>query len=413
MTRLKGPITACMLALLLVPKLAGADEPVVAYSTQLTLPGLVEQVYQRLPDRLAEGKYQQLQQANDRVASALFAEPATASISHFNDALGSSDGFQEWEGGVTLPLWLPGQKRQQHELSTRIAAELPAYQSRLRLQAAAQVRELIWQIRLAEVGVEQARLALASAERIERDVGVRVEAGDLPKTERLLASTNSSEARAQLGQAQAHLQQALAHYQLVTGEHSLPAEHAEIVSPHTSIDARHPQLQLQDQVIDRLRAEVGLAHYDGAVNPSLSVGMRRERGESGERFNNSVGVGISFALGDARYRQPAIARAAAELADAEVERQSGERLLQTRLLQVEQSLRAKQAALKLVTEQDKTTRQYVALQQRAFDLGEINLMDLLRSQALANESSSRKRQLEVEIQQKIAEKNQALGLLPE
>jgi hypothetical protein len=93
-----------------------AAEP-TSYSDSLSLGSVTEVVYQRLPGKLAESKFGQLQQANDELGNALFAEPATASLNHFNDAIGSSDGFQEWEGSVDMPLWLPGQKQAQQVLS--------------------------------------------------------------------------------------------------------------------------------------------------------------------------------------------------------------------------------------------------------------------------------------------------------
>ncbi len=410
MQAIKHLATVFMVALT-VPHFALAGQVSASYSDALTLSTLTEKVYQRLPGKIAEGSYSQLQQANETVSNALFADPATANIGHFNDAIGSSDGFQEWEGSVDMPLWLPGQKQAQQALSQKIIAQLPAYQQQLRLKASGEVRALIWQVKLAEARLEQAALIWETSKKLEQDVKNRVDAGDLPATEALLAGSNTLETHSAMVEAESVLDQKLKTYALITGEQTLPADASEPLSSNTSVDASHPQLAMQDQVIARLQAEMGLAKYDRAVNPNLSVGVRRERGDFDENFNHSLGLGISFALNDEHYSEPAIARASAAMAEAQVNRQDVERELNKTLLASRENLASSRQQLELMVDRHETTQEYYRLQKRAFDLGEINLIDLLRSQVLANETVSRKRELEVLIQQQIAEVNQALGII--
>ncbi len=381
------------------------------YSSSLSLSSVTEQVYQRLPGKLAESKFTQLQQANEALGNALFAEPATASLDHFNDGIGSSDGYQEWEGSVDMPLWLPGQQQAQQALSSKIIAQLPAYQNRLRLQASGEVRELIWQVKLAQARLQQATEVWETAKLLQQDVESRVKAGELAANEALLASSNTLEAHSQMVAAESDLSQQLKTYSLITGLQSLPAQVTEQVSDKNEVPASHPVLMMQDQVIARLQAEMGVARFEGSANPSVSVGVRRERGDDSESFNNSLGIGFSMPLDNKRYSQLAVAESAAALADAQVARQELERQLNKKLLASLESLSATRQQLALVAEQDQTTHQYYQMQKRAFDLGEINLIDLLRSQLLANESRSRKRELEVLVEQQKAQVNQSLGVI--
>ena len=182
------------------------------------------------------------------------------------------------------------------------------------------------------------------------------------------------------------------------------------MSTQTTINQQHPYLALLDQKISTLRTKQQLARFDGAINPNLSVGIRRERGGHDESFTHSVGVGISFALDDAVYRNSNIALAASSLADADIERLQLERDLQTELLRQRYQLQAKQQQLELVVKQEKTAQQYLLLQQRAFDLGEIDLVSLLRSQALVNDAHNRKISLQVNIKHAISAVNQSLGI---
>lgn len=410
MGQIKQLTAALILTSMMSPSMA-ADTVQASYSEALTLSSVAEQVYQRLPGKLGETKFSQLKQANDDVSRSLFAAPATANLSHYNDAVGSGDGFQEWEGSVDLPLWLPGQKQANQAVSTKIMAELPAYQAELKLQASGEVRDRIWHVKLAEAELAQSTQVWVTAQQLENDVKTRVEAGDLPTTEALLAGSNTLEAESKRLQAEANLRQQLKAYQLLTGTDAIPSQIAESLSEASDISATHPVLALQDQLIGRLQAEMGVAQYAAASNPNLSVGVRRERGDDSESFNHSLGVGISIALDDKRYSQPAIAEASVALTEAQVTRMQLEKQLQQQLLLSKENLAANQAQLALVTEQDKTTQQYYQLQKQAFDLGELNLVELLRSQVLANESQSRKRRLEVLIEQNIAAVNQALGVI--
>ena len=390
------------------------------HSTDITLSSLTQTVYERHPALHNELAQQQQINANTDLANATFADVKSISVSHYNDVIGSDNGSQEWEGSVDMPLWLPGQKQQQSVLSDKLSAELPAYKQQIKLDASAKVRELIWNVVLADNVTTQAHQVWQTSKELEKDVAARVNAGELASTEQLLANTNALEMHSQYLLAAAELEHALNSYQHLTGERSLPQVYEESLpvaynnNQHHSlavIDQKHPYLMLLEQQINTLRTQQDLAQFDGAVNPSLSVGVRSERGERGENFNNSFGVGVSFALDNDVYRRPAIANAAKELADAEITRQALERELNITLFSQLHDLDTKQQQLVLVNEQNEATQKYYSLQQRAFELGEIDLVNLLRSQSLANETQNRKQALEIDIKHMIAMTNQALGLV--
>lgn len=380
-------------------------------SSSVTLSSLTQKVYALDPARHSELAQQQQINANTDLANATFADVKSISLNHQNDVIGSSDGLQEWESIVEMPLWLPGQKQQQLSLSDKLSAELPAYQQQVRLAASAKVRELIWNVVLANTAAKQVYQIWQSALKLEHDVAARVKAGELAGTERLLANTNALEMQNQYLLKKSELDFALSTYRAITKERLLPQMYEEVLSDNYVITQQHPSLMMLEQQINTLRAKQDLAHFDGAVNPSLSVGVRRERGGHGERFTNSMGLGIRFALDNNVYRRPAIANAAKELADAEIAHQQLERELNITLFSHLHDLATKRLQLGLVSEQNETTQQYLALQQRAFDLGELDLVSLLRSQSLANETYNRKLALEVDIKYTIALINQALGII--
>lgn len=169
-----------------------------------------------------------------------------------------------------------------------MSAELPAYKQQIKLDACATVRELVWNAVLAENTSKQAFQIWQTAQKLAQDVDARVKAGDLAGTERLLVNSNVLEMRSQYLLAQAELDYALKNYQNITGENTLPQVYEENLSTKDSIDQQHPSLMMLDQQINTLRALQDLARFDGAVHPSLSLGIQRERDDHDDKFNNSV-----------------------------------------------------------------------------------------------------------------------------
>lgn len=401
----------CIATGMAVSPLTSAEMKPLQQSSSVTLSSLTQKVYELDPARHSELAQQQQITANTDLANATFANAKSISVNHQNDVIGSGDGFQEWEGIVQMPLWLPGQKQQQLLLSDHLSAELPAYQQQIRLAASAKVRELVWNVVLANTATQQAYQIWQSALKLEQDVAARVKAGELAGTERLLASTNALDMQNQYLLKKSEFDFALSTYRAITKEQVLPQRVEEVLSDNYVIDLQHPSLRMLDQHINTLRAKQDLAQFGGAVNPSLSLGMRSERGATGDSFTNSLGVGISFALDNDVYQGPAVANAAKELADAQIMRQQLERELNITLFSHLHDLETKRLQLGLLSEQNETTQQYLALQQRAFELGELDLVSLLRSQSLANETYNRKIALEVDIKHTIALINQALGVV--
>lgn len=388
------------------------SQAVLADQTEpLTLKTLTDYVFLNHPGRQAESSMDALAQSRAALAGQLFAEPLGLSVNHYNDVIGSSDGLQEWETSVEMPIWLPGEKRQQQNLSRHLAAEVPYYQQRLRLEASAQVREHVWQVMLAAAKVRHAEVLQENAENLLNNVENRVKGGDLAQSEALLAQTHQLEMRSSLEAAKMQLQQSLNQYQYLTGQQVLPDEIEERLPLSQTIELDHPLLAELTQQIARQRSVIANARYDNARHPSLSLGVKRERDEHADPYNNSIGVGISFALNDEQYQQPAIAEASRQLAELQIAQQQQKRQLEANLLAAMDHYKSLEQRQALLKEQFEVSQQYVAMQQRSFDMGGIDLTSLLRSQEVTDKHRHQLLQLEIEIQQQIARINQIAGKL--
>ncbi|MBN45267.1 MULTISPECIES: TolC family protein [unclassified Methylophaga] len=382
---------------------------VFAEEAPVTLQTLTDHVFINHPARQAEASMDALAESRSTLAGQLFAEPLSLSVNHFNDVIGSSDGLQEWETSVEMPIWLPGEKRQQQNLSRHLAAEVPYYQQRIRLDASAQVREHVWQVMLSAAKVRHAETLQENAGNLLKNVQNRVEGGDLSRSEALLAQSHHLEMQSQLASAKMDLQQSLNQYQFLTGQQVLPDVIEETLPMVLEIDKDHPLLAELEQQIARQRSEMANARYDNARHPSVSLGVKRERDAHADPYNNSIGVGVSFALNDSRYQQPAIAQASRLLADLQIAQQQQKRQLEAALLAAKDKYKTLQQRQILLKEQYEVSQQYVSMQQRSFDMGGIDLTTFLRSQEVADKHRHQLLQLEIEIQQQISMINQIAG----
>ena len=373
---------------------------VFAEEAPVTLQTLTDHVFINHPARQAEASMDALAESRSTLAGQLFAEPLSLSVNHFNDVIGSSDGLQDW---------LPGEKRQQQNLSRHLAAEVPYYQQRIRLDASAQVREHVWQVMLSAAKVRHAETLQENAGNLLKNVQSRVEGGDLSRSEALLAQSHHLEMQSQLASAKMDLQQSLNQYQFLTGQQVLPDVIEETLPMVLEIDKDHPLLAELEQQIARQRSEMANARYDNARHPSVSLGVKRERDAHADPYNNSIGVGVSFALNDSRYQQPAIAQASRLLADLQIAQQQQKRQLEAALLAAKDKYKTLQQRQILLKEQYEVSQQYVSMQQRSFDMGGIDLTTFLRSQEVADKHRHQLLQLEIEIQQQISMINQIAG----
>jgi outer membrane protein TolC len=236
-------------------------------------------------------------------------------------------------------------------------------------------------------------------------------AGDLPETEQLLAQSHLLSMENQLQMAQNQLQQAVNQYHYQTGQRSLPVDIEETVPASQQITPEHPLLAALGQQLSTLRSEMHNAKYAGAVNPSVSVGMKRERDAGNEAFNNSLGLGVTVPIGDKPFSEPAIAEVANAMADVEIQRQQLKKQLEAQLLAQLDQLKAQQAQQDMLRKQYEISAIYLTRQQKSFELGQIDLTTLLRVEAQANENRAEIQRLEVNIGQTIANINQTLGVI--
>ena len=394
--------------------------PAAATSNALSLKEVFDSAWQRQPEARAFQKRRDAVQAQAKAASMLSPEPPSLEIGQRSDWMTGNNGARETELGITIPIWLPGQRTASADLAQ---AELSWLERKLlaaQLRLAASVRDAWWGWLRTRVDAELANEQLANAQSLAADVAKRTQAGDLAKSDQHQAQGAVAAAQAHAAQAQAASDVAMAQVMALTGR-SAPADLTvnAAVEPtpgptsNSSPSVGHPLLAEMEDRITVAERTAQLIGTQKRSNPELTVATSRERGAFGERYGQTVQFGIRVPLGAGPRHDARLATAQAEA----IEVQSQRVLEQARIQADQQGAAARLAAartqLDAVQRRARLANETRGFFDKSFRLGETDLPTRLRVEAEAAEATRQAARSQIDLASAISAWRQSLGLLPE
>ena len=370
----------------------------------------VESAWQRAAAaRTIEARQDEVRATRESAGSWLASSP-TLGLAQRKDQGSSERGQRESEISVSSSFFLPGQKSAREALAARSSEEAGAHMEATRLAVAGLVRHRVWEAAAAQLRLEEKQDHLEHLEELFDEVQRRVKAGDLARSDSLLAEQEVLAARIAASEARTAAFEALARYRGLTGLSRLPPLEPEPLAENQAVP--HPRLAAAQASEHRARAALRLAAASRSAPPTLTLALRREDERLLREPVKSIGWSLQIPIGTAaRNRtveaqaQTVIATAAAEA--AEVQAQAG--------LEVEiakERLSNARAALETAKARAQAMHQHTALMEKAFRAGERGLADLLRSRALTHEADIAAAQQTVAIGLAHAQFNQAFGIVP-
>lgn len=398
----------------LAAAVAGLAAPVRA---ETGLREVLERVWERaVQARVAEAR--QAEADAGRVgAESLIAGAPVLGLSQRDDRLNRNRGLREQELGISVPLWLPGQRSAQRALAARDAEDGEATITATRLALAGELRNAAWAYAGARAEAELARERLALAEQLEAGVARREAAGDLARTDLLLAREDTLAARGALAAALGRERQAQERYRLLTGLEELPARMEETAAPATTMAALdaaapHPRVRLAEAAAERARAGLRVARESRRDAPELSLGVQQSREDFASAGRNTLRLGLSIPFATEGRNAPRIAAANSALIRAEAE--SRQVLAEVAAAQREALAMLDNAELAdaAARERSALAAERLRLLLRAFELGELSLAELMRARGGANAARLEAVQARIALAAARANMNQAKGLLP-
>jgi cobalt-zinc-cadmium efflux system outer membrane protein len=387
-----------------------------ALSGSVSLKNVFDTAWQRQPEAHALQSRRDAAQAQAKAALMLSPEPPSLDISQRSDQMTGNNGSRETEVGIAIPIWLPGQRTASTDLAQ---AEISLVERKLlatQLRLAASVRDAWWGWLRARVDAELASEQLANALRLAADVAKRTNAGDLAKSDQHQAEGAVAAAQAHAAQAQAASAAALAQVMSLAGrtaQADLTVNAAAEPTPSSTISVGHPLLAELEDRITMAERTAQLISTQKRSNPELTVATTRGRGAFGDRYGQTVLIGIRVPFGSGPRYDARIATAQAEAIEVQskliLERdqiQADQRGAASRLEAVRTQLVAAQRREMLANE----SRGFF---DKSFRLGETDLPTRLRIEAEAAEAARQAARSRIDLASAISALRQSLGLLPE
>lgn len=376
----------------------------------VSLRAALDQAWERSPEAQVLEARRAESDARAVAADSLLPGAPAIVLGHRSDRLNDDAGVREWEAGIELPVWLPGQRGARQREAQAGRSGLEASVRALRLKLAGELREAIWQLRATEAQIRLDETRVQTAEKLAEDVAKRVRAGELAKTDLNLAQNEWRSAQAALLQNRSLLLQAQQAYAALTGATALPEDSAERAEAQALGDD-HPLMEEARRAIEVAQAQAEVARQSRRDNPEVTLSARRERSNP-DPYASAVALEVRLPLATDARNLPLASAAQTALTGARSEYRRLRIALEYRRQQAEQALHAADRLLDLAGQQRAAARENLGLIQKAFDLGETDLFALLRARTAAFEAEQAYSQQEIAQALARARLNQAQGVLP-
>ena len=382
--------------------------------------------WQRQPEALSQQARLDAAAAQQASAHRWTPEPLALELSTKTDRLNQNLGRDETVAGITIPLWLPGERTRTLAVAD---AQARGASSRIRaaqLRTAALVREAFWAGERARVDHALAVELLGNTQQMAKDVALRVRAGDMARADQYQA--DSAEAGAQVALADATAALALAHQRLraLTGiAPQSPAANANVVGTASAepvsdiprdadmaLEASHPalvELQHTEAVAQR---EAELAQVQTRANPELTLTTSRDRGQLDAPYQNSITLGIRIPLGSDSRNQAKRATAQAEAIEAAANLRMERERLQGEAATARVGLATAQTQLQASQQRALLARALRDLYLKSYRMGETDLPTRLRTERDAMDAERQAARAAIDLAAALSNLRQALGLLP-
>jgi len=379
---------------------------------ELSLKQLIESTLEKYPEHALKQALTSEAQALQKRGKSWLAGSMSLSARYQDDIVADDEGAREIETELELPLWNWGQRDAGLAVAEQAKASIDKQSALITLQVAGLIRQALWDMSLENIRYQQAKAVLDISATLLSKVKRRVELGDLPRFDLLLAQSDHLEKRSLLVQAEAEMMHARKRYITLTQSNKIPADFSEMQSKINAIESAHPVLIAINAQIERLKSEVEWVKAAGSGQPTFTVGGKSERGNRHENNSESMSFAISIPFGGEAHLAPEIAAVNLELTELLVQRQHLHRHLEQALHEAEHDLEVTTAELKMAQELKKIAKQHLKMTQLSFSAGEINLLDVLKIQTKAHNALRHAKEHQVMLQRNIALYNQAVGVHP-
>lgn len=388
---------------------------VLVYDRDLTLAEVIETTVENFPKSQLAKALKAEADAWQRRAKGFLAGPVMLGTTYNGDQVGDDSGHWLIATDLTFMIWKWGQRHAASLMAGQATRYAQLYRQALTLQVAGMVREALWDLQLKRVDYQTSKKVLALSDKLTAAVRRRVAVGDLPRSDLLLAETDLLERQSEAVTAEAEWMHARRRYLNLVRMDRAPAQFEESLGERKAITADHPLLAAASARIDEEKARAQWTRYEsdtGNQQIYFSVGSTHEHSERGGQTDHGIAANLTVPIGGGSYQAPNVAEIRTAVAEAEAQRGELYRSLEQDLHEAEHNLLVAQNQSQRAQERQRLAQTNLELSRKAFAAGEMDLIDLLKIQLMAQQAERDRAQWQVREKLGIARYNQTIGILP-
>jgi cobalt-zinc-cadmium efflux system outer membrane protein len=385
----------------------------------ISLKQAFEIAWARQPESQSLNTRREAATARREAANSWLAEPPSIELSDKTDQMNRNQGMREYQVGLAMPLWLPGERTLTAALADAEDRMVSSRALAAQLRVAASIRETWWSWQRAQGEQTLARERLTNARQLADDVARRVKAGYLARSDHHQAEGAAASAEMALSEAEAALAAATQQLRaligaapdksMATAMETLPATPADFAA----LDTTHPSvIELLDRA-DVAKKSADLAASQSRGNPELTLATTRDRSVFGDPWQQTITLGIRIPFGSENRQRAKVGAARAEAIEAEAQMRIERERLIANLDATRVRVASAQNQLKAAEKRATLARESRSFFEKSFRLGETDLPTRLRIELETVDAERQMTRTRIELAAAISAFRQALGLLPE
>lgn len=389
-----------------------AHEP-LSLSDSLTGEAVYRAALEQAPEQLLTAIREQQGEEYRALSKRWFPGVPRWHLDLYDDAVLDDIGARELEVGVEVGLWRPGERGQARAMASAQENRKEAWRDHLRLVVAGRLRSVMADIELADAMLEAERRALDEAERLLETTGTLNRAGAVAEMDVLQAEGLVLQQRQAVAQAEAALVDAEYEYRVLTAMEVRPGtKFREQRTTMRTIPEEHPWLRYLSSEVAIERAGVDRVRRQASGSPVMSVGMRRDRSDAFQPFNDALALSFSIPLGGGSAVSSEVSDAESRRVKSEVALLNARRELMRQLHEVRHEMEMTEESLAMSAEQLELDRRRHQMAQVAFETGETDLLRAISALRTVQSTEQQHQFLELRQQALVSEYNQIIGVLP-
>lgn len=396
---------------------AASSQPTTRFWTLKTV---FEQAWALQPEARSIALRRDAASAARLAATSWTPEPTALTLQSTTGGPGANSGGREFEAGIAVSLWLPGEQARKQALGEAEQRAVESHRLAAQLRLAASVRDAWWSYQRAqgELGLAQDRLV--NAQKLAADVARRYKAGDLSKADQHQADGAVAQAQAAAAEALGMRDATSAVLSAWLGGDGAAVTFVDVgaeplvdAQPIAANPLEHPTVVDWLDQAEVARRVAALVAVQKRSNPELTLATTRGRGQRGDAYQQTVTVGVRIPLGSGSRSQAKEATAQADALDAEVRATVERSRLMADIHAATVRLKGSESQFGAMTRHAELARETLAFYEKAFRLGEADLPTRLRVELEAAQAERQLARTRIDAAAAVSSLRQALGLLPQ